>query len=54
MSEEKLSIPGVMQRNFALPLPLSFLDLHQTQKQQDEIISLGNTSNENIKNSSTG
>ena len=59
-SEEKLSAVGVPQGNLGLPFAPNSLDLHQTQKQQDEIldssrvfVSLSNTSNENIKNSST-
>ena len=57
-SKKKLSITGVTRGNLGLPLPLNFLDLHQTQKQQDEILdsphilfSLSNAKSENIKNS---
>ena len=57
---QELSTIGVTQRNPGLPLTPNSLDLHQTQKQHDGIldsprvlISLSNTENEIIKNSST-
>ena len=37
-SDKKFSITEVIQRNLGLPVPPNYLDLHQTQKQQDEIL----------------
>ena len=55
-----MSTTGFTQGNLGLTLPPNSLDLHGTQKQQDEIldsprvhISLSRARNENIKNSST-